>query len=399
MMNRLLDTPVQVLGERRRVPVAIQRRGGAVNRHPPVPIQRVPDERADRGRVGGKHAVVAAPIAEHHRRDREQHPWGRKAQPGQQVMNQKAMDASVAVFERVNQYEAERGGGRGANRIDFGLIQPAEHGHPVLHERPNIFRLGTHIMDVLGEIAARLADEILDGPPGALRVTRIDDRVLQPDKGVGIERVEVGRRGERRHKAFGTVGARRFAFDRVGRFRFFGIEIMHGARQHAWIAAFHKRARLSIEAGLLEAQKRVGAPDQRTVPGVAKEVVVQALPPDAERRSRHVSLRIEEIRVPRGRHVVHVQSGSGQEFIQVPGTTREDPRVFFPDPVLEKFTIHRRIHGLQHTQVHRFVPHRELQMAQERFGSVEGRIVLEDGPIIGDPGPTSSGDHFRSCGR
>jgi hypothetical protein len=52
--------------------------------------------------------------------------------PGEDVMDEKTMDAPVAIFKRVDEHKAKRSGGGRADRIHRGLIHSAQHLHPPL---------------------------------------------------------------------------------------------------------------------------------------------------------------------------------------------------------------------------------------------------------------------------
>src|SRR5215471_15960485 len=122
-------------------------------------------------------------------------------------MHQKAMDPSIAVEERMYKHEPKSRGSRGTHRMKrvLRIQQLRSHPHPAIHERSNILRFWADEVNLLGVVGLRRANENLNRPPVRLRVTRIDDRILQLNEGLFLCGIEFVRPQESGNNPLGTI--------------------------------------------------------------------------------------------------------------------------------------------------------------------------------------------------
>ena len=82
-----------------------------------------------------ENSIIGGHISKHGRRDRKYDSLGGELGLGQDVVNQEAMNPSVAIDEWVNKDEPKRRSRSRANRINrtLGVQQTHRHFHPAAH--------------------------------------------------------------------------------------------------------------------------------------------------------------------------------------------------------------------------------------------------------------------------
>lgn len=99
------------------------------------------------------------------------------------MVDEKAVDAAIAVFEWVDEDKGEGLNGCSDDRIQF--VHPRKslrHLAKGVHEGRHVRRARADEMHQFAITADGLADEVLNAAPGRLRIAWIDNEVLQPDK-------------------------------------------------------------------------------------------------------------------------------------------------------------------------------------------------------------------------
>ena len=89
------------------------------------------------------------------------------------------MDSPIAILERMHENKTEPSERGGADRIDLFLLDACDHAHPSIHQGRNVFWSGANKMNDLNVAGARFRHVILPRAPILLRVTSIDDCILQ----------------------------------------------------------------------------------------------------------------------------------------------------------------------------------------------------------------------------
>src|ERR1700691_5851861 len=122
---------IKVFGLRREVEIAIQANRVIAYGHALFRIKVITNEGHDRTGEALQSLVVGKPVTQHRGGNRKQNPGRSKAALGQNVMNEEAVNTTVAIIKWMNEHESKGGSGSGDHRIDtFRYLQPSIHLHP-----------------------------------------------------------------------------------------------------------------------------------------------------------------------------------------------------------------------------------------------------------------------------
>ena len=104
-----------------------------MDRHAPLIIERVFHQPQERAGEGFERGVIRGGMLEHRRGDGEDHAVGNKPAPTEDVVDEQAMDAAVAVLEGVEEHEAVSDD-RGMNDwMDIATLHPSVRGDEARH--------------------------------------------------------------------------------------------------------------------------------------------------------------------------------------------------------------------------------------------------------------------------
>jgi len=175
-LDRLRHAPVQELGVRRRVEVAVVVRGVVqdldvvVRRGAPV------DAVEERLRVRPEHAPVLLDAPQHHRADREDHPGRVEPRDGELVLDQPPVHPPVSIHEWMDVDEAERHRRGRDHRIEPSSRRAAVVGDEPIQQRGQILWPGADVLrDRLPGDAVPGSDEAPRGPEPERDETGIPD--------------------------------------------------------------------------------------------------------------------------------------------------------------------------------------------------------------------------------
>src|ERR1035437_349675 len=119
------------------------------------------------------------------------------------------MNAAIAIIEWMDEDESKCNDCSDGDRVNaFRHFQPANHLHPCVHQAGYVFRLRADKVHVLAVVRKSLGYEVLSCSPTLLRISRIDDCILQLNEGVLARGIKAGRLHECGDESLGAVFAR-----------------------------------------------------------------------------------------------------------------------------------------------------------------------------------------------
>ncbi len=126
---------------------------------------------------------------QHRRRDGEHDALGGETPPGENIVDQEAVNAAIAVLERMQEHKTIGDGG-GMNHCRSAAGVHALVGrYKAVHKVAQVFRLRANEMDALFLPGYRLADIVLARPVTGVAESRIDDPVLHLDQSLFLAEI------------------------------------------------------------------------------------------------------------------------------------------------------------------------------------------------------------------
>ena len=152
-------------------------------------------------------------------------PFGRKTASGKNVVDQEAMNSTVAVLERVQENESIGDGGGMNHGGHVACVHALVGADQAFHQVGQIFRLRTCEVNLFFLPGDRLADIILGRPVVGSAKPRIDNAILKLDQSLFLAKVFSLGQLKQRHEALDPVRGGLDVFDLEGGFRLLGVEV------------------------------------------------------------------------------------------------------------------------------------------------------------------------------
>jgi hypothetical protein len=241
-----------------------------------------------------------------------------------------------------------------------------------------------------------LGYEVLSRSATLLRISRIDDCILQLNEGILARGIKAGRLHERGDESLGAILARSLSFNGERGFGLLGKQIMDGAGKNGWIATFDNGARLLGKSLFYIGRQRGCSAHQRRIATGAEEIVVDPLAAHQPARPSEVDFGIEKINVARRDYIGYIEPPPHQKLIQVPGSTRENTGRLGPNPLFQLARIDGLEDGAVCVQSDGFIAQGKAEIAEQPFWRVIPWILLQYRAVCCN-GFSGSGDNFRTC--
>ncbi len=164
-------------------------------------------------------------VLKHGRRDGEHDTLWRETSSGENVVDQEAVDSTVAVLEGVQKDESI-GDDRGLNhRGHSSGIHALVGCYEAVHEVGQVFRLRACEIDSLLLPGYRLTDIALTRPVIGIAESCVDNPVLNLNQWLFSAEVFLFGRLKQGHETLGPGRGGFYVFDLKGRFRLLGVEV------------------------------------------------------------------------------------------------------------------------------------------------------------------------------
>ena len=223
-----------------------------MNGHAAVLVERVfhqgherPGERFQRG-------VIVGRVLQHGGRDGKHDALGCEAPSGENVVDQKAVDSTIAVLERVQKNESIGDGGGVNHRGHVSGVHTLVGGYQAVHQVGQVLWFRTREVDRLLLPGDRLADIVLVRPVIGIAKSWIDNAILNLDQLRFSAEVLFFRHLKQGHETLGPGRGGFDMFDLKGRFRLLGVEIPKCPLQNSGRIARHHLPAAFGQIGLFE---------------------------------------------------------------------------------------------------------------------------------------------------
>ena len=269
----------------------------------------------------------------------------------QDVMNEIAMDAPVAVIERMDVHKAESQRSSCNDRIEGGRRPPVEGDHAI-NQRREVFVPRT---DVVGERCARvpvvLADKSAFGAQAQTHEPVVaDHNVLEPKQFIEVNGLPAGLTHSAA-PALNAVVRRALALDRIARLGILQEQECGCAGQQAARNRSDDRPRPLREIEVDEFLECFRAPDERAAIRCARQVVPDTMSRRVLARDRPLLLGVDgrDIVAPCG--VRKVQTLPGEPLVKKPEAPSIAAGGRVPDDGFDPGRIHRKEETLQNGKI------------------------------------------------
>ena len=265
--------------------------------------------------MGLQDRAVVLDAVEHRGRDRNDHARRSEFSFRENVMDETAMHAPVAVLERVHIDKAEGGDSRMQYRVDTIIAHAIIRLEQAVHEVLQVGGPGTDEFRPWIAVVVSFAEEDAvksQSRPNESRV--LDQDALQAGDFLDRQPVLAGLQ-DRTAPPLQPAARRTLALDleagpAVGEQHETG-----SARNEMGARAPDDVARPGGEIELHELRERLGAPDHRTESDRAQEIVPHAVPFRQARPARDVRFGIEKIDRLRARRILHVERSARERLV------------------------------------------------------------------------------------